>query len=306
MKIVFLDAYTLDPGDNPLDRISAYGELVRYERTPRNQIVERAKDADIIIANKTELDASLIAQLPKCRLIAITATGFNIVDIKAARARGIDVCNVPTYGTDSVAQFTFALLLELCHHVGMHSESVKNGDWTRSPDFCYWKSPLIELVGKTIAIVGYGRIGQRTGEIAKAFGMNVIPVDQNDPVRPAAEAADVVSLHCPLTDANRYMINKDLLSRMRKSAFLINTSRGLLVNEEDLADALNHGVIAGAALDVISSEPMSPDNPLLKAKNILITPHIAWGALEARQRLTQVTADNIAAFIAEKPVNLVN
>lgn len=306
MKIVFLDTYTLDPGDNPLDSIASNGELIRYDRTPRDQIVERARDADVIIANKTEIDASLIAQLPKCRLITVTATGYNIVDVKAARARNIAVCNVPAYSTDSVAQFTFALILELCHHVGLHSDSVKAGDWTRNPDFCYSKTPLIELAGKSIAIVGYGRIGERTGEIARAFGMRVIPVKRNDPVEAAIKDADFVSLHCPLTDATKNLVNKAFLGRMKKSAFLVNTSRGALVVEQDLADALNSQTIAGAAVDVVSAEPMKADNPLLKAKNCIITPHIAWCALEARQRLTQVTAQNIANFLAGKPMNVVN
>lgn len=306
MKIVFLDAYTLDPGDNPLDALSALGEMVRYDRTPRGQIIERAKDADVIISNKTDMDAALIAQLPKCRLITVTATGFNIIDVKAARARNITVCNVPAYSTDSVAQFTFALLLELCHHVGLHAESVKNGDWVRSPDFAYWKTPLIELAGKTLAIIGHGRIGQRTAEIANAFGMKVLAVGRNDSPRDAAKVADVVSLHCPLTDATKNLVNREFLQSMKKSAFLINTSRGPLVNEQDLADALNSGVIAGAGVDVVSSEPMKADNPLLKAKNLIITPHIAWCALEARQRLRDVTVNNIKAFIAGSPINVVN
>lgn len=306
MKIVFLDAYTLDPGDNPLTAISALGTLDRYERTPRAQIIERAGDADVIIANKTEIDAELIAKLPKCKLISVTATGYNIIDVKAARAANIAVCNVPAYSTDSVAQFTFALILELCHHVGLHSESVKAGDWVRSPDFCYWKSPLIELAGKSIAIVGFGRIGERTAEIARAFGMKVVAVKRNDPVHEAIKAADFVSLHCPLTDATKGLVNKTFLSHMKKSAFLINTSRGPLVVEQDLADALNAGTIAGAGVDVVSAEPMKAGHPLLAAKNCIITPHIAWCALEARQRLAKVTADNIASFIAGSPINVVN
>lgn len=306
MKIAFLDAYTLNPGDNPLDMISALGELTCYDRTPREKVVERAKDADIIITNKTEIDAAHLSQLPRCRLIAVVATGYNIVDVKAARAKNIPVCNVPTYGTDSVAQFVFALLLELCHHVALHAESVKQGEWTRSPDFCYAKTPLIELAGKTMTIIGYGRIGRRTGEIAKAFGMTVRGVDIGDPILEAVDGADVVSLHCPLTDETKGLVNKDFLSRMKKSAFLINTSRGPLVNEADLVDALNLGVIAGAGIDVISSEPMKADSPLLKAKNLLITPHIAWYTLEARRRITDQTAENIKAFIAGKPVNVVN
>lgn len=306
MKIAFLDAYTLNPGDNPLNRIAELGELTCYDRTPGDKVVERAKAADIIITNKTEIDAAHLSQLPRCRLIAVVATGYNIVDVKAARAKNIPVCNVPTYGTDSVAQFVFALLLELCHHVGLHAETVKQGEWTRSPDFCYAKTPLMELAGKTMTIIGYGRIGRRTGEIAKAFGMNVRGVDIGDSILDAIDGADVVSLHCPLTQDNKGMVNKDFLSRMKKTAFLINTSRGPLVNEPDLADALNRGVIAGAGIDVISAEPMKSDNPLLVAKNLLITPHIAWYTLEARRRITDTTAENIQAFLAGKAINVVN
>jgi glycerate dehydrogenase len=226
--------------------------------------------------------------------------------VKAARQHGIAVCNVPTYGTDSVAQFTFALLLELCHHVGLHNDSVKAGEWARCPDFCYWKTPLIELVGKTMAIIGYGRIGKRTAEIARAFGLNVLGLDVGDSFETAIRTADIVSLHCPLTDQTRGMVNQKFLQQMKRSAFLINTSRGPLVVERDLADALNAGTIAGAAVDVVSTEPIKPDNPLLTAKNCIVTPHIAWCALEARRRITQVTADNIASFFAGKPINVVN
>ena len=318
MRIVVLDGYTLNPGDNPWDKVAALGAFTVYDRTPKEQIVERAEDADIVLTNKTPLSAETLEQLPDLKFIAVLATGYNVVDVGAARERGIPVSNVPVYGTDAVAQFVFALLLELCHHVAAHDASVKNGDWSNSADFCYWNTPLIELAGKRMGLVGFGRIGRRVGELAHAFGMEVLAHDVQ-PGEPPDYApfewrsidevfaeADVVSLHCPQTPENAGFVNGALLGRMQPHAFFINTARGGLVNEKDLAEPLSKGTIAGAAVDVVSSEPIVPDNPLLKAKNILITPHIAWATLAARQRLMHTTAENIAAFIEGAPVNVVN
>jgi glycerate dehydrogenase len=318
MRIVVLDGYTLNPGDNPWDPVARLGDLTVHDHTPDDQILPRALNHDIVITNKTALSAQTIAQLPDLKFIAVLATGYNVVEIEAAGKRGIPVSNVPIYGTDSVSQFVFAHLLELCHHVALHDAAVKAGEWTRSRDFCFWKTPLIELAGKTMGIVGFGRIGRRTGEIAHAFNMKVIAHDvvQSNPpgylrfawrsIEQIFAESDVVSLHCNLTPENRGMVNASLLAKMKRNAFLINTSRGPLVNEADLADALNRGQIAGAALDVVVEEPIRADNPLLKSKNAIITPHIAWAALEPRQRIMQTTADNVAAFLAHEPINVVN
>lgn len=318
MKIVVLDGFTLNPGDNPWAPVEAFGEVVVYDRTPGDKIIERALPADIILTNKTPLMADTLAQLPNLKFISVLATGFNVVDVKAARGRNISVSNVPVYSTDSVAQFVFALLLELCHHVGLHNAGVKQGDWVASVDFSYWKTPLIELAGKTMGLVGFGRIGRRVGALAHAFGMKVIAYDvakgNNPDFTPFAwvgldevfAQADVVSLHCPQTVENTGFVNKSLLTKMRPHAFFINAARGGLVNEQDLADALNAGKLAGAAVDVVSAEPIKADNPLLKAKNCIITPHHAWATLAARMRLMQTTADNIKAFIKGQPINVVN
>ena len=317
MKIVCLDGHTLNPGDNPWSAVEALGELTVYERTPAGEILERAAGAEVILTNKTPLTAETLGQLPELRFIGVLATGFNVVDVVAARARGIAVSNVPIYGTDSVAQFVFAMLLDHCHHVAAHGEAVRAGRWTAAEDFCFWDSPLVELVGMKIGLVGFGRIGRRVGEIARAFGMEVLAHDHyqdNPPDYPFRwcelpelfGTADVVSLHCPLTETNSGFVNAGLLNLMKPTAFLINTSRGPLVNEADLARALNEGRLAGAACDVVSTEPIQPDNPLLGAKNVTITPHIAWAALAARKRLTATTAENIAAYQAGRPINLVN
>lgn len=318
MKMVCLDGYTLNPGDNPWTDVEALGELVVYDRTKPEDIVERAKGADIILTNKTPLSADTLAQLPDLKFITVLATGFNIVDTATARERGIPVSNVPIYGTDTVAQYAFALLLDHCHKVAHHSDQVMDGEWARRGDFCFWDSTLIELAGLTMGIVGFGRIGRRVGELAHAFGMNVIAADVmqgNVPdYQPFAwreidqvfAEADVVSLHCPQTADNVGFVNSDLLRRMKPNAFLINTSRGALINEQDLADALNADVLAGAAVDVVSKEPIEASNPLLQAKNLRITPHMAWGTVAARTRLMGTTAENIAAFIKGEPVNVVN
>jgi len=307
MKIVVLDGHTLNPGDNPWDAVAELGELEVYDYTPADRLVERSLDADIIVTNKAVLSADVISKLPKLEFITVTATGYNIVDTVAARARGIPVSNVPEYGTDSVAQFVAALILELAHRVAYHSDMVHAGKWSKQQDFCFWDTPQIELAGKTMAIIGYGKIGHRVGEIAEALGMKILTAGRDiAKVRKAVAQADVVTFHCPLTDANKGIVNRELLALMKPTAFLINAARGGLVVEQDLADALNDGVIAGAAVDVVSVEPIKPDSPLLKAKNCIITPHIAWASLAARQRLMQSTAENIRAFQEGKPLNVIN
>lgn len=318
MKIVVLDGFTLNPGDNPWSGIESQGEFTVYDRTSAEEIVKRCKGADIVLTNKTPLSADTLAQLPDLKFISVLATGFNVIDVAAARKQNIPVSNVPIYGTESVAQFVFALLLELSHNVGQHSQSVKEGGWTANPDFCYWKTPQVELSGKTMGIVGLGRIGRRTAALADAFGMKVIAYTRSRKDAPdydgfkwveldeLFERSDVVSLHCPQTAENVGFVNAELLKKMKSTSFLINTSRGPLIVEQDLVDALDAGSLAGAAVDVVSAEPMKGDNPLPKAKNCLITPHIAWATLEARQRLMQTTADNVKAFIEGKPINVVN
>jgi glycerate dehydrogenase len=317
MNITALDGYTLNPGDNPWDEIAKLGSFKSFDRTPVEQIVERALDADIILTNKVPLSALTINQLPKLKFISVTATGYDIVDVQAARGRGILVANVPVYATDSVAEFVMAFLLNFYCQPQLHSELVKQGEWSRSADFCFWRAPLAELAGRTIGVVGFGRIGRRVGELATAFKMRVLanslsrgqlppyPIEWLEIPALFAES-DVVTLHCPLTSENAGMVNESLLNCMKKTAYLINTARGALINEPDLAVALYQGKLAGAALDVVSTEPISPDNPLLQAPNVTITPHIAWAAIEARRRLMTVTAQNIAAFLTAKPINVVN
>lgn len=318
MKIVILDGYTVNPGDNPWDVLNRLGDLIAYDRTPADNIVERGADADIILTNKTPLRAETLAQLPRLRFIAELATGYDNVDIVAAGRRGIPVANVPEYGTDSVAQHTMALLLELCNRVGEHAAAVKQGEWSESPDFSFWKAPLLELAGKRLGIIGFGHIGQRVGALAHCFGMEILAFNPHRKKLPTPfpvtwlemrtifAEADLVSLHCPLTADNAEFVNEGLIATMKKSAFLINTARGKLVNEADLARALDNGVIAGAALDVVSREPIDPDNPLLRVRNCLITPHIAWASVAARRRLTATTVRNIEAFLQGQPLNIVN
>ncbi|MEW6754164.1 MAG: D-2-hydroxyacid dehydrogenase [Candidatus Latescibacterota bacterium] len=318
MRIVVLDGYTLNPGDNPWDEVAALGEFAVYDRTPPDLILERAQGAAVVLTNKTPLTGATLAALPELRLICVLATGYNVVDVAEARRRQIPVSNVPVYGTDSVAQFVFALLLEHCHHVARHDAAVRRGDWSRTPDFCFWETPLVELAGRRMGIVGFGRIGRRVGELAHAFGMEVLAheVAPGEPprYRPFAwraldevfAEADVVSLHCPQTADNVGFVNRALLGRMQRHAFLINTARGSLVNEADLAWALGEGRIAGAAVDVVSHEPIAADNPLLSAPNLIITPHMAWGALAARQRLMRTVAHNVRSFLEGRPTNVVN
>ena len=318
MMIVVLDGYTLNPGDNPWSEVASLGDLIVYDRTPADQIIERAKDADVVLTNKTPLNADTLARLPRLKLISVLATGYNIVDVDAARARGIVVSNVPEYGTDSVAQHVLAVLLHFCHHCALHDQLVREGAWQRQSDFCFWQRPLIELAGKSIGIVGFGRIGRRVGKLASALGMQVGAYDVQQIVPPVSgqfawrsledlfAESDVITLHCPQTEENTGMVDRRLLSTMKPTAFFINAARGGLVNEQDLADALNRGTIAGAALDVLSSEPPADDNPLLNASNCLITPHIAWATLEARRRMMSITAENVSAFLRGKPGNVVS
>ncbi len=315
MKIVILDGYTLNPGDLSWDDLKKLGVCTIYDRTPPEQVIKRACDAEIVLTNKTVLDAETIGALPNLKYIGVLATGYNVVDIVAASKRDILVTNVPTYGTRSVAQMTFALLLELTQHVGHHSQTVRNGRWCDSPDFCYWDYPLVELDGLTMGLIGYGRIGQATADIAKAFGMKVLAYDPaiTTPDYPGItdlgtllRSSDVVSLHCPLTADTQCLINAERLALMKPTAFLINTARGPLVDEQALAVALNAGKLAGAGLDVLSVEPARPDNPLLKAKNCVITPHIAWATRAARSRLMGIATENVRAFLAGNPGNVVN
>jgi glycerate dehydrogenase len=317
MKIVVLDGYTLNPGDLSWERMKSYGETIIYDRSEVTTIFERAEGAQILITNKTPLTAETINSLPDLNYIGVLATGYNVVDIQAAKERGIIVSNIPTYGTASVAQMVFSHILHLTQHVKEHSDSVMSGKWTQSVDFCYWDYPLIELAGKTIGIVGFGRIGQKVAEVAKAFSMKVLAYDKFSNTMTSTIAdfvdidtlfshSDIVTLHCPLFPETEGLVNEDHLKLMKPHAFLINTSRGPLVNEQALADALNSGTIAGAGLDVVSTEPILPNNPLLQAKNCFITPHIAWATLDARKRLLDTAVDNICAFINHIPQNVVN
>ncbi len=319
MKIVILDGYTENPGDLSWEGIAALGELKVYDRTPAELVVERIGDAEIVFSNKTVISQEILEQCPNIRYIGVLATGYNVIDVKAAKSRGIVVTNIPAYGTEAVSQYTIALLLELCHHIGAHSDSVKRGDWTKCKDFCYWNYPLIELAGKTIGIIGFGKIGRGTARIAQAFGMEVlaynpspIPEEQlTGKVRQVTleellTGSDVISLHCPLFPDTQGIINSETISKMKDGVLIINDSRGPLIVEEDMRDALISGKVAGAAVDVVSSEPIRVDNPLLTAPNIIITPHIAWAPKEARQRLMNIAVDNLKAFLNGKPENVVS
>ena len=315
MNIVVLDGYTLNPGDLTWKDLESLGRCAVYDRSLPKEVAPRAKDSEIVLTNKTELSSDVIKQLPKLKYIGVLATGYNIVDIEAAGNIGIPVTNVPTYGTQSVAQMVFAHLLNLAQHTAHHAETVRSGRWSSNPDFCYWDMPLIELMGLTMGIIGFGRIGQATAKLALAFGMKVIAYDPGAPGPKGCQfvelddifrLSDVISLHCPLTPQTKEIINKERLELMKKTAFLINTSRGPLVDEQALAQALNNERIAGAGLDVLSEEPPGENTPLLKASNCYITPHIAWATHAARQRLLQVVVDNVASFLAGKPQNVVN
>jgi glycerate dehydrogenase len=317
-RLVVLDAFTMGQGDNPWDAIAAQGELILHDRTPKNLVLERARGAQVLFTNKTPLDAATIAALPELACICVLATGYNVVDIQAAADRGIPVCNVPGYSTQSVAQHVLAVTLELFTKASRHARAVAEGRWSSCPDFCFWDAPVAELSGKTMGIVGFGGIGQRVGELAHAFGMNVMAYNPRPKAVPGYSpfafatleelfaSADVITLHCPLTPENTDMVGGALLASMKQTAFLVNTARGPLVDEAALAAALRGGKIAGAALDVVREEPIRPDNPLLGAPGCLITPHVAWASVEARRTLMAQSAENLRAFLAGAPRNVVN
>ena len=317
MKIVVLDGHAVNPGDLSWDIIRKFGELEIYDYTAPEDTVSRLQGAKIALTNKTVIDAAVMDACPELKLICVLATGYNVVDCPGAKQRNIPICNVPAYGTDAVAQFTFALLLELCHQVGHHSKAVHDGRWCSNRDFCFWDTPQMELAGKTMGIIGFGRIGRAVGKIAKAMGMQVIAYNRSR--CPEGEAigtyvdletllktADVISLHCPLTEENAGLINQDTLSMMKDGVILLNTARGPLLDEQAVSDALSSGKLRGAAVDVVSKEPMERSNPLLTAPNCIITPHMAWAPTESRQRILNITANSIAAFLDGKPINTVN
>lgn len=315
-KIVVLDGYTENPGDLSWDGLAGLGELTVYDRTPAARIVERIGAADIVYTNKTPITRETLDACPAIRFIGVLATGYNVVDIVAAKEKGIPVANVPSYGTYAVSQFAIAMLLEICHRIGHHSGAVFAGRWVSNPDYCFWDYPLIELAGKTMGIVGFGRIGRTTGRIAAALGMNVLACDscpgpEEEWFRYVDLAAiyaqsDVIALHCPLLPETENMINSKSIANMKDGVILLNNSRGQLIVEQDLCDALNSGKIYAAGIDVVREEPMSPDNPLLKANNCFITPHISWAPKESRTRLMDVAVGNLKSFLAGRPENVVN
>ncbi len=319
MNIVILDGYTENPGDLSWDGLKAFGDVTVYDRTDvRDEalIRQRIGDAEIVLTNKTPITRATLDACPSIGLISVLATGYNVIDIAAAREKGVAVCNVPNYGTASVAQFAIAMLLEICHHVAGHSDAVHGGRWGECPDFCFWDYPLIELAGKTMGIIGFGRIGQQTGAIAKALGMRVIAFDTARTESGRAIAAyvtldellaqsDVIALHCPLFPQTEGIIRRETIDQMKDGVILLNNSRGPLIVEKDLADALNSGKVYAAAVDVVSSEPIRADNPLLSAKNCFITPHISWAPIESRQRIMDITMDNVRAYLSRHMINLV-
>lgn len=320
MKIVVLDGHTLNPGDLNWDMLKTFGDVTVFDRTAYNDIdiIKNIGDAEIIFTNKTPINKSVLQSATALKYIGVLATGYNVVDIETAKVNGVTVTNVPDYSSQSVAQFTMALILELCHHIGHHNLSVQQGDWVKNKDFSFWNYPLIELAGKTLGLIGFGKIGKATAKLAEAFGMKILVFNrtkysefENENLRfttldDVLQNSDFISLHCPLTSETKGIINADSIKKMKDTAFLINTSRGPLVNELDLANALNNNRISGAAIDVISAEPMQAKNPLLGAKNCIITPHIAWAPKEARQRLMDTTIENLNAFLKGNPQNVVN
>lgn len=317
MKIVILESKAVNPGDLSWDPIRQFGDVTAYDRTAPEDAAARIGDAEIVLINKTPITAAVLDACPHLKLICVEATGYNVVDCDAARDRGVTVCNVPAYGTDSVAQFTFALLLELCNRVGLHDNSVHDGDWCRCPDFCYWKTPQMELAGKTIGIIGFGQIGRAVAKIANAFNMKVIAHNRSRCAEGEAlgeyvdldtllAQADIISLHCPMTEQTVRIINANTIAKMKDGVILLNTARGGLVNEADLAAALKAGKLRGFAADVVSAEPIAQDNPLLSAPNCILTPHMAWAPVEARQRIIDITVKNIQAFLDGVPINVVN
>lgn len=318
MKIVVLDGYTLNPGDLSWDGLKALGDVVVYDRTPADETIERISDAEIVFTNKTVIDQAVLDACSALKFIGVLATGYNVIDVNAAKKKGIPVTNIPTYGTAAVSQITIALLLEVCHHIGEHSKSVANGDWSNCLDWCYWNYPLIELAGKTLGIIGFGRIGQETAKIAQALGMKILAFDsyeiealKTDTLQYVSfdellAKSDVISLHCPLFESTQGIINKNNIAKMKDGVIIINTSRGPLVVEEDLAEALNCGKVYAAGLDVVVTEPIKADNPLLAAKNCIITPHIAWAPKESRSRLMNIAVNNLEKFLENAPINVVN
>lgn len=318
MKIVILDGYTENPGDLSWEGFEKLGQVTVYDRTPADEIVERIGDAEIVITNKTPISAETLQTCRGIKYVGVLATGYNVVDVTTAKEKGIVVSNIPTYGTAAVAQFAIALLLEICHHIGEHSAAVLRGDWTSNQDWCFWNYPLIELAGKTMGIIGFGKIGQATAKIAQALGMKVVAYDEYQ--NPALESetcqyvtldellaqSDTISLHCPLFPSTQGIINKDSIAKMKDGVIIVNNSRGPLIVEQDLADALNSGKVAGAGCDVVSSEPIQADNPLLKAKNAILTPHISWAPKESRQRLMDIAVQDLEAFLDGNPINVVN
>ena len=321
MEIIILDGYTVNPGDLNWQELEKLGKLTVYDRTEIEndaKIISRIGNAEIILTNKTPISKKILDTCTNIKYIGVLATGYNVVDYEYAREKNIPVCNIPTYGTDAVGQFAIALLLEICHNIGQHSEAVKSGEWEKCEDFCFWKYPLIELAGKTMGIIGYGRIGQTTGKLAQALGMKVLAYDLKPDYNFECETmkytsldqiykqSDVISLHCPLFPETKGIINKDSINRMKDGVIIINNSRGQLIIEQDLCDALNSGKVYAAGLDTVSTEPIKADNPLLKAKNCIITPHISWAPKESRQRLMNIAIDNVKAFLELSPKNIVN
>ncbi len=323
MKLVVLDGYTLNPGDISWEGLEKFGQLkvndrISYDEKDEDLIVEAVGDAEIVFTNKTPMTRTAIQRMPNLKYIGVLATGYNVVDIETAKERGIVVTNIPTYGTASVGQFAIAMLLEICHNIGHHSKAVHEGRWETNPDWCFWDYPLIELDGKTMGIIGYGRIGQTTGRIAQALGMKVLAYDEyqnpdlvSDTCKYVSleelyKESDVVALHCPLFPSTEGIINKDSIAKMKDGVIILNNSRGPLIVEQDLADALNSGKVYAAGLDVVSTEPIKGDNPLLQAKNCFITPHISWAPKESRQRLMDIAVDSLKAYLEGNPINVVN
>jgi glycerate dehydrogenase len=316
-RIVVLDGHTVNPGDLPWDELAKLGELEVFARTPADSVVERARGAAVVVTNKTVLDGAALEKLPELRGISVLATGYNVVDVTAAQARGIPVCNVPAYSTASVAEHAVALMLELSHHVGLHARAVRDGEWWRSPDFTFWKEPLVELAGKTLGIVGFGAVGRRVGALGLALGMNVLATPSRrvpeppegvefSAADPLFSRSDVVTLHCPLTPETARLVRRERLATMKRGALIVNTARGGLVDEDDLVRALETGALGGAALDVLSVEPPPPDHPLLRAPRCIVTPHQAWTTFAARKRLLEATVENVRAILAGHPINVVH
>ena len=314
MKITILDGHALNPGDVSWDNFKQFGDLTIYDRTSDSQIIERIGDSEIVFLNKVNITEAIFSACPNLKYIGVLATGYNVIDTEAAKRHNVIVTNIPAYSTDAVAQHVFAFILHFTNQVSLHNDSVKDGGWVKSPDFCYWISPLMELKGKTLGIFGYGSIGSKVAEIAKAFGLNIIccsrtqkpDIPEMVTFEELLKKSDFISLHAPLTDKTKNIINKESLSLMKPSAYLINTARGGFIVEQDLANALNNNKIAGYAADVVLSEPMSADSPLLTAKNCIITPHIAWAPLETRQRLLKIAEENLKAWLSGKPINVVS